>query len=173
MDAFLLYCLLRESPPCDRADQEEFAGNLEAVVERGRDPRLQLTRQGKPVLLSEWAGNLLDDIAHTTVLLDHAQGSEAHRTSLEKQREKVADADLTPSGKLLNAMRESGKPFYQFGMDVSLKHKRFLTSGTPDSEGQARLEAAAAASVTRQREIEAADSQDFDSFLAQWNAYRI
>lgn len=173
MDAFLLYCLLSDSPDCNPAEQQEIGNNLEAVVSNGRDPDLELNWRGQPVKLSEWAGKLLSDITHAAVLLDETQSTNSHTASLARQKEKVRNPDLTPSGKLLNGMRKAEKSFYRYAMELSLEHRRNLSSGTINSKDLARLEAASSVSIERQKEIEAADSQGFDEFLAEWNAYQV
>ena len=173
MDAFLLYCLLSESPDCNPAEHKEIGDNLEAVIARGRDPKLELKWRSEPVKLTDWAESLLTGIGHAAVLLDETQASNRHVASLAKQREKVRNPELTPSGKLLHDMRESDKSFYRFAMELSLEHRRHLSSGSIDSKNLALLEAASSVSVERQKEIEASDTLDFSEYLAEWNAYHV
>ncbi|MCP5347483.1 MAG: glutamate--cysteine ligase [Pseudomonadales bacterium] len=173
LDAFLLFCLLSESPVCNQEEQTEISANLEAVINRGRDPQLELQWRGSPIKLTEWASNLLQEVQHTAVMLDEAHASKSHAASLEKQREKVANPDLTPSGRLLAGMRKSGKSFYRYAMELSLKHRETLRDGTIDSKHLAILEAATSVSVERQKEIEESDNLEFNAFLAQWNSYHV
>jgi glutamate--cysteine ligase len=173
LDAFLLYCLLSDSPDCNPEEQKEIGENLEAVISRGRDPELQLNWRGNPVALTEWANKLLDGIQQAAVILDECEANKMHVASLEKQREKVVNPDLTPSGRLLNGMRQSGKSFYRYAMEVSLEHRETLRRGTIDSKNLAILEAAASISRERQKEIEESDTSSFESYLAEWNAYHV
>ena len=173
MDAFLLYCLLSDSPDCNPAEQREVGNNLEAVIARGRDPELLLHWREQPVLLSDWAETLLAGIDHAAALLDESQATKGHSASLAKQREKVRNPNLTPSGRLLQAMREADKSFYRFAMGLSLEHRHQLLKGSIDSNNLALLEAASSVSMERQKEIEANDSIAFDQFLAEWNAFRL
>ena len=60
LDSFLLHCLLAPSPACDDADQDRQAANLEAVVNRGREPGLVLENEsGVRCSLRDWANTLL------------------------------------------------------------------------------------------------------------------
>lgn len=173
LDAFLLFCLLSDSPDCTPAEQKQIGENLELVIARGRDPELQLTWQGETVGLTEWADNLLKDVRHAAVLLDESLSSKAHGASLEKQREKVANPDLTPSGRLLNGMRRAEQSFYRYAMELSRQHRQSLSSGPLDSKTQSILEAAASVSIERQKEIEASDTLAFEAYLAKWNDFRV
>lgn len=173
LDAFLLFCLLSESSDCNPAEYQEIGKNLEAVVANGRDPQLQLNWRGQPIKLTDWADNLLTGIGHAAVLLDETQATNSHHASLTKQQEKVRNPDTTPSGKLLQGMRDADQSFYRYAMELSLQNRRRLSGGTIDSRNLALLEAASSVSVERQKEIEAGDSQGFDEYLAEWNAYHV
>ncbi len=173
LDSFLLYCLLSDSPDCDAREQQEVGENLEAVIARGRDPELQLNCRGKPLSLVAWAEDLLSDIQHAANLLDAAEGQNLHSASLAGQRKKVENPGLTPSGRILQEMRDSQSSFYRYAMALSLEHRQQLTRGAIDSRLLAQLEAASSVSVERQKEIEASDDMDFHSFLAQWNGYHV
>ena len=72
MDTFLLYCLLEESPPCDEAEQDIQAANLESVVNRGRQPGLQLNNCSGEIPLTQWADSLLEKMRPVAGLLDSA-----------------------------------------------------------------------------------------------------
>ena len=41
LNSFLIFCLLRQSPPSDKNELREIDSNLKAVIMRGRDPELQ------------------------------------------------------------------------------------------------------------------------------------
>jgi len=51
LEAFMLFCLLHESPPIDLQEQREIDQNLGGVAHRGRDPSLYLLRRGRELRL--------------------------------------------------------------------------------------------------------------------------
>ena len=51
LEAFMLYCLLQTSPTIRSREQKEIDRNLERVAHQGRDPSLQLLRDGGAVSL--------------------------------------------------------------------------------------------------------------------------
>ena len=173
LDAFLLYCLLEDSPPCDEKEHGEIGANKDAVVDHGRDLELELARGSEKVKLTDWATSLLEDISFSAGLLDGVQGNNAHTSSVNSQQAKVDNSALTPSGKILLAMKKDNISFYKFAMAQSEEHQRYFTGHPVDNENRILLESASSNSVARQKEIEDNDSIDFDSFLAQWNAYHI
>ena len=173
LDAFLLYCLLHDSPPCDKEEHTEITVNTEAVVKHGRNPDLKLSRNGTELKLTDWATSLLDDIYFSAGLLDGVQSIDSHTLSVDAQKQKVAEPGLTPSGKILAEMMKTKQSFFKVAMARSEQNKRFFNSGPIDSKNLAILETASAVSLARQQENEKNDSMDFDTFLTQWNAYQI
>ena len=71
LDSFLLHCLLNNSPQCNQYEFFEVATNVELVVERGRDPELMLSRDGQTIPMREWAESLLNEIHHSSAILDY------------------------------------------------------------------------------------------------------
>ena len=53
LDSFLLHCLLAESPDCNKDEFFEVGNNLNLVVNRGREPNLRLSSNGKQKVLRE------------------------------------------------------------------------------------------------------------------------
>ena len=62
LDSFLLHCLLDESPDCNKDEFFEVANNLNLVVNRGREPNLLLSSEGKKRKLKDWSMELINDI---------------------------------------------------------------------------------------------------------------
>ena len=72
---------------------------------------------------------------------------------------------------VLKEMREKNLSFSQFAMGQSQLHQSYYLGKTLTQETNHHFERASNLSHERQKEIEAADTQDFDTFLTQWNAY--
>ena len=171
LDAFLLYCLLEESPVCDEKEYFQIGRNTQAVVENGRDPRLKLQRNGESVLLREWGETLLSGIAACGVLLDDAKGITEHAESLAIQYQKLEKPELTPSGKMLDLMSGQQQSFYDFGILQAQIHRDYFANAQREVQLQQELAAASSKSVEDQKRIELADKVDFDTFLANWNKF--
>lgn len=170
LDTFLLHCLLSESPACHKQEFFEVASNIALVVEQGRDPKLELSLEGKPKGLRAWANEFCADLSHSAAILDDIHGGSAHKDSLAVQTAKVNDPSLTPSGRILAEMQANKLSFFDFSMQQSLKHKTYLQNNGLDAATIAHMQAMSEKSRVEQRKIEEADTLSFDEYLAQWNA---
>ncbi|MCB1666423.1 MAG: glutamate--cysteine ligase [Pseudomonadales bacterium] len=170
LDAFLLHCLLRDSPMCTRESNAEIESNLALVVNEGRRPGLTLSRDGQPVPFSQWAQDLLQDIQHAARLLDAIHSTDAYSRACAAQCAKVADPAQTPSARLLQDMRNAGRPFCGFTMNQATATEQYFRSQTLPEATLKEFQRISRQSLQDQADIEASDTLGFDEFLAQWNA---
>ncbi|MEW7979438.1 MAG: glutamate--cysteine ligase [Candidatus Sedimenticola endophacoides] len=170
LKAFMLYCLLRESPPIDILEQREIDQNLGGVAHRGRDPSLALLCRGRERRLRDWAGEILDQMQGICELLDEGRAQAPHQRSLVRQRERIADPEQTPSARMLRQMRERGEGFFQFAQRMSHRHRDYYEGAALSGERLEWFRREAEASQRRQCELEAADEVDFATFLRQYFA---
>ena len=170
LDAFLFYCMLEESPLCGDEETDLQGINLERVVNRGREPGLQLETLQGPRPLAELANGLLDKVADVASLLDRAHDSNAYGTALQAQRDKITDPEQTPSAKVLREMREGNLPFFRLAMDYSERWARHFRERSLSKEAASRFAGEATRSLAAQRDIEAADTVSFDDYLAGYYA---
>jgi glutamate--cysteine ligase len=168
LDAFLLHCLLDESPHCDEAEFFEVSKNLAKVVENGRNPDLELSMGSKPVKLVDWAQELLDGVAFSAALLD-GDDSNLHEESRLAQLAKVKDPSLTPSGMMLADMQKDHQSFFKFSMQQSEIQQKALRNGGISEQANELLKQTAKDSIAEQKAIEAADTIGFDEYLRLWN----
>ena len=171
LEAFLALCLLRESEPIGRDEQAALDANHLLVARRGREPNLNLKRNGRDVPMLEWARELLDAMQGLCELLDHGEPARPYSAALEQQRAKIEDVERTPSARLLAEMRLTGESFFQLALRMSNLHKDyFLGLYPPNDRRLAEFAAAAEESHEAQSRIEAADNVDFDTYLARYLA---
>jgi glutamate--cysteine ligase len=171
LEAFVALCLLRNSEPISRGEQDALDANHLLVARRGREPGLRLNREGRDFPMADWARELLDSMQGLCELLDQGEAARPYTAALEQQRTKIDDVERTPSARLLTEMRQSGESFFQLSRRMSKLHKDyFLGLYPPNQQRLAEFAAAARESHDAQRRIEAADTLDFDSYLAQYLA---
>jgi glutamate--cysteine ligase len=167
LEAFVLFCLLVDSPTIRLQERCEIDRNLEKVAHRGRDPELRLLRGGLGLPLPSWANELLGAMEPLCEALERARRGD-YRQVLAAQQAKVADPELTPSARVLAEMRAHGESFHAFGRRQAEGHRRHLEKLALPAERQAQLEQEVAASLARQAAIEAADDVDFATFLDRY-----
>lgn len=169
LEVFMLWCLLLESPRINARERQAIDRNQVQSAHRGREPGLELDRDGAAVPLLDWAAALLETMEPVAGLLDGLRGGDCG-ASLRVQQEKVKDPDLTPSARMLAGMRASGEGFHDFARRLSEDHAQRWRSHVLNPAREAELVHLVATSTCRQAEIEASDDVDFDTFLARYFA---
>jgi glutamate--cysteine ligase len=81
----------------------------------------------------------------------------------------VARPQLTPSAKVIAAMAAHGS-FFRFTMHQAKELQQHLQTTAVDEATLAELEKESAASLVRQKDIEASDTQTFEAFLEDYLA---
>lgn len=169
LEAFLALCLLKESAPIDATEEEALDANHLTVARRGREPGLELAREGRRVSMRSWAAELLDSMEGICEMLDHGDASRPYAQSLATQAAKIRDVRLTPSARLLTELRSTGEGFFDLALRMSRMHKEyFLDLYTPNPERLAELAREAAESLDRQRAMEASQTEPFEAYLARY-----
>ena len=171
VEAFLIYCLLEESPPFDTAALAEAADNQKRTARSGRDPQLELARNGEMVALGAWAGEVLERTAVVAATLDRHDGNDSYTAAVAEMQARVDDVENTPSARIVRELESSGRSFFEFALGVSQHHKDYFAAiAGLEADVRDRFEAEAAASLQRQADIEAADRIGLDEYLEQYFA---
>jgi glutamate--cysteine ligase len=166
---FMLHSLLSDSPRIDPRERHAIDTNQVLAAHRGREPGLRLRAGDNGPTLRDWALWVLDAMAPLAELLD-AGTTGGYADSLETQRAKLLDPELTPSARMLTEMRERGEGFAEFARRLTEQHRETFLATSASAEREAWLADLAATSLDRQRAIEAADDIDFDEFLRRYFA---
>ncbi len=170
LEAFMALCLLKASEPIDSGLESALDENHLTVARRGREPGLELSRDGRPVAMTGWAMELIDSMSGICELLDRGDPLRPYAQSLATQAAKIRDVRLTPSARLL-AELESGESFFDLAQRMSATHKAyFLDLYTPNAERLAEFAGEAAESLEKQRALEARETDSFEEYLARYFA---
>ena len=173
LEAFLLLCLLTESPPLDAEERGMIDHNQMAVALNGRDPGLTLQRPGLTLPLQRWAEQLATALEPICALLDAGRDRPVYRAALAEQRLVLADPERTPSAQVLAGMRASGENFFRYTRRWSEQHCEALSAQPLSAERLHFLQTMAAQSHRDQAALEAADAAagvPFDTFLQNYFA---
>lgn len=173
LDAFLLHCLLADSPECTREEYFEVESNLARTVTEGRDPELTLKQGGQEVALRAWAGELVADMQYSAALLDSAHGTEAYSAAVSKQADKVMDASLTPSARILEAMQRDQQSFFRFAHQQSVKARTWCQATPLAPQHFEHFTAASAQSLRDRESLEQSDTMEFEAFLQDYNRLQL
>ncbi len=173
LDVFLLHCLAEPSPDDTPQEIREWQANQQVVALRGREPGLSLRRLGENVSLEAWAMEIVRACEPIAAEVDVALGTAtAYREALAEARRRVEDPDSTPSARVLHAMaRNHDNSFARFALIESTLHKGTLRTLDLPREVRERFARLADESLMKQREIEAADDVDFETFRQRYLAH--
>lgn len=167
IEAFLVYCLLEESPPIDEASLGEISANHARTARHGRDPELRLLRDGESVSLEGWAAGILNNVATVAEVIDAGGGS--YVESVHLMRQLVDDPAKTPSARILSDLEETRSSFFEYALALAENYSRYFSSIAPlDEARKAVLEKEAFDSLRRQQEIEEADAISLDDYLQRY-----
>jgi len=139
------------------------------VVKQGRDPALKLKRNGQEIGLREWANEILSEVAQIADFLDLICGHDEHTKATKAQIAKIERPELTPSARVLQRMREVKTSFFRFAMNQSLAASDYFRSLKLATVALNDFIAMSEESIIEQKEIEAADTLDFDTYLQEMN----
>ena len=165
LESFLLFSLLSPSEPLTADEKVNIQSNFNNVALHGRDPALKLRNNGREVLLRDWAQEISAQMMLGCELLDSGRDKPLYCPVLQRQRDKIIDSDLTPSAQMLTELIDNREEFFDFALRLSMQHQQSFLDRPLEADTLARFEKAAAASIAKQREIEASDKVSFEQFL--------
>ena len=170
IETFILFCQLQDSPRISSRERTEIDYNLDAVGYRGREPGLQLQHQGVTISLQQWAGELCEAMRTFAETLDRDEDGTPYQQALQVQQQAVADPDKTLSAQVLNGMREHDEGYFHFAQRMSRQHQRYFLELGHDPVQFENFEAMVNESLQKQRAIEEANGESFDSYLKNYFA---
>ena len=168
VEAFLIYCLLLDSPPLSEQEEREIDVNQQRVACRGRQPGLSLLRNGQAQRLDAWTREILEDMEGICELLDANHGENQYADALAEQVDKLDKPDLTPSARMLAEMRKSGESFFDYAQRLSAQHMQTHLNHPLSESVAKRLSDMAEKSLAEQEAREAADDVDFETYVRRY-----
>jgi len=169
LNSFLLFCLLRSSPSSEEAEYREIEGNLKTVINRGREPGLELVEKGRSIPLLDWATEILEETRQIAGLLDEVHQDDSHSRATDAQLEKVKNSALTPSARVIERMDDLKTPYFTFAMNQSLANSDYFRSLDLDEKVMTAMKEMSAKSNQDRQVIENAKDMDFESYLVIMN----
>ena len=169
IEAFLIYCAIEDSPRLDERSLEEISSNHTGVAKRGRDPEFRLMRDGQPVTVASWAGEILDNVLAIAEVIDGYESGDSYKQSVQFMQELVANVAETPSARVLADLEETQSSFFEYALSLTRSHRDYFGAITALDDARERaFSKEAAESIVRQQEIEAADEISLDEYLESY-----
>jgi len=168
IEALLLTCLLKDSPPISDQDHQVNNANQLAVANFGRKPGLELVKGDQKILLQDWAMEILESMQPICMILDKEEADKPYSAALAEQQRLINNPDLTASARMLASMTQVGLPFSRFALNKSAEHARYFRQNKLDAAHEQTFTEMAELSLAKQKEIEGKEQIPFDDFLKQY-----
>jgi glutamate--cysteine ligase len=168
MDAFLLYCLLSDSPATDEREFYQGQENQSRVVNEGRAAELKLLRGNHNVLMRDWAREILQGSLACAELLDKAKGADHYRLTVSAQLAKIDNPDLTPSAQVLRDMTHAQQSFYAHTLAQAEQHRAYFANRPLDENQYTAFTQMSETSLQAQADLESRQQLDFNQYLQDY-----
>ncbi|MGF1684562.1 glutamate--cysteine ligase [Photobacterium minamisatsumaniensis] len=169
LDVFLTYCALTPSPELSEQEQHLIQQRQELVATLGRKPGVALPTLEGEQSLSDMGQTLLTSMKAVASMFDRALGSEAYKQSIESEKAKFIDSELTPSARLLADMRTQKLSYREHILNLSREHMTYHKAEAIDVDYNAQLIEITNDSLLSQRALEAQAEISFDEFINEKN----
>lgn len=170
VEAFLLSCLLKDSPLQAENEQQINNSNQLTVANFGRKPGVELNRNGQSIPLQAWAMDIMESIQPICEILDADNPERPYLQALEQQQRLVENPELTPSAQVLARMTETKQCFGDFGVTASAEHEAYFKERCLNAAKTQEFKDMAITSLQQQQELEVNDKLGLDEFLARYFA---
>ncbi len=171
VECLLLHCLFTSSPAISAIEQVELSKNDSLVAKSGRKPGLELHRDGVLVPLTSWATDICEQVMEIAHILDTGTGESRYADSVHHQLSAIQDPALTPSARVLEALDASSMTYNEFGLArAQMVSAEYEDQVTLNARVESALTELAVESLNKAAAVEAADTEDFDTYLADYFA---
>lgn len=175
LDAFLVYCLVADSPVISDDECRMVDCNFDTVVNRGREPDLALKTLEGEVSLQQLGLELLDGIGQVATLFDNEHKCEGdvgrlYESAITEQRNKLLQPELTPSADILAVMKAESLSWLEFVGELSLKHKVISQDSYDSASADAKYRAMSETSFITEQQLKESDLSEFSEYLTQYLA---
>lgn len=163
LEAFLLFCLLQNSPAISTKEQFDIDNNDQLVAHEGRKPALKLKHKLQPITLKDWGNAIIKKISACAILLGHK-----HQQSIADIAIAFDKPSQTPAAIVLKQMQDNNQGFFEHTHNLAKQYQqRFLAQNINQAHFD-YLDNQAKISCQKQREIEKSDTVSFDVFLQNY-----
>ncbi|EWH09514.1 glutamate--cysteine ligase [Catenovulum agarivorans DS-2] len=167
LDLFLTWCVLSDSPEIHSCGEFLNAANLQQTLLYGRKPGVLLDNSGEKIALTDWAEQIMLELSQLAHDFDGGESGE-YQAALNAQRNKLLDANLTPSGKIIAALTENNWDNATLGINIAEQFKQQATAQNYHQFSEAFLQQTSEQSVNKQRVLEQAPQAEFSEFLKDY-----
>ena len=168
LEAFLIFCLLEESPALTDEELRAMEYNELTVALRGRAPGLELIENGQRRAIRSWSLEICDRMQMICEYLDSGASATPYTNALNQQIEAVRHPERLPAARILQALRDSGMEFHRYAMELSDRHATAFRAQPPATRVEREFLELAQKSHIEQARLEQSDDMSLENYIAQY-----
>lgn len=170
LDVFLLQCLLMASPPDTPQEAVAMSRNQNLAAAHGREPGVELERDGALVSLQQWGQELIDGCVPLAEELDAVLDTgNRYRDAVATASTRWQQPQTSPSARVLETMQaDFGGSFHALVQALSNIAQQHWRARPLEPANDTRLALTAEVSLREQRTREEADTVPFEDYRVQY-----
>ena len=167
LDLFMVWCVLADAPEMSSDELLCTRTNWNRVILEGRKPGLTLGMgcESAQFSLAKVGKDLFSDLRRVAQTLDGIHGGDAYQKVCDELVASFDNPDLTFSARILRSMIDNG--IGGTGKALANQYRDMLREEPLEILSEAEFSAEHDASLTRQHQLEAADTESFEALLAK------
>ncbi|MDC3027171.1 hypothetical protein OA256_01780, partial [Gammaproteobacteria bacterium] len=164
LEAYLIGCFFGEDRKSTQNEIKELLVNWENVVKEGRNPDLKLLKNKEKIAVKDAGMKVVDSLRNIFEQMPPEMSDYVEKVlkSLDKQEEKLNDPSLTPSGLIVDQLKNSEKTWEELNLELAKKHANSLKSLEADLN---YLSEEAKSSLEKFKKLEKHQEEEFEVYL--------
>ena len=167
LETLLAYCFIKQGQHFTDDEIKNINHNDALVAKQGREPRLDLLKNGKTISLKDWGNQIMEKLYPIAASLDRKGGR--YSIAIDNAKEKINNPSLTLSAQLLELLSTDNNSFLELGMSIGKENKEhYLKRKKSKSKSWDLLDKEAKKSLVEQKVLEENDSLSFESYIENY-----
>jgi glutamate--cysteine ligase len=164
LEAYLIGCFFGEDKKSTQDEIKELLVNWENVVKEGRNPELKLLKNKEKITIKDSGMKVVDSLRDIFEQMPPEMSDYVEKVmqSLDKQEGKLNDASLTPSGLIVDQLKNSSKTWEELNLELAKEHLNSLNSLETDLN---YLSEEAKSSLEKFKKLENHQEEEFEVYL--------
>jgi len=170
LEAFLIFCLLEESPLLTQSELGEIEYNELTVALRGHEPNLKLVEQSRRRTIKSWSLEICQRMLPICEALDALSVNRDYSMALNKQIHAIQFPEFLPAAKILNELLTNQQPFQTYAMNISKNHAAQFRDSPPRDDFSQDFSRLAEVSRSNQEKLENAEEGSLNEYIEKYLA---
>jgi glutamate--cysteine ligase len=168
LEAFLIFCLLEESPVLTKKELSDIEYNELTVALRGHEPNLELIDSSKRRKIKTWSLEICDRMLAICECLDSETENSHYVRALKKQIEAISHPEILPAAKILQTLIDNQEPFQTYAMNLSKDYAKHYRETPAPKDFAEKFYALAHQSHAEQTALENANETSLDNYISNY-----